>query len=321
MKIAAYSVASAEKPYFEQWMKENNVEVKLIDQPLSIDNLDEAAGCIGVCLQQAAKLGDESFYQRFAEMGLKYIGVRTAGIDLVDLASCRKYNIKVTNVPAYSPRAIAEMGLTQALALLRKLGEYQQTMAEGKFSLNPSLISNEIYNLTVGLVGLGHIGGETARLYRALGANVIAYNRSHKMEYESVVEYTDLQTVIEKSDIISLHTPLTPQTKNMIGAKQLTAMKKNAILINMSRGGLVDTAALINALQNHEIAGAGLDTLADEAKFFRRDLPIDQVPADYRTLAAMPNVIVTPHVAFYTTTAVENMVKIGLDNIYHQEEN
>lgn len=141
------------------------------------------------------------------------------------------------------------------------------------------------------------------------------------MEYESVVEYTDLQTVIEKSDIISLHTPLTPQTKNMIGAEQLRAMKKDAILINMSRGGLVDTAALIDALQKHEIAGAGLDTLADEAKFFRKDLPLDQVPADYKTLAAMPNVIVTPHVAFYTTTAVENMVNIGLDNIYRQEEN
>lgn len=319
MKIAAYSVVPAEKPYFEQWSRDHQVELKLISAPLSSATLAEATGCVGVSVQQPASLGDAEFYRRFAQMGLKYIGVRSAGIDFVNLAECQQNGIKVTNVPAYSPRAIAEMGLTQALALLRKLGEYRAEMAQGKFSLNPHLVSNEIYNLTVGLIGLGHIGGETARLYRALGAKVIAYNRSHKVQYESVVEYTDFDSVIAQSDIISLHTPLTPATQGMIGEQELQKMKKNAILINMSRGGLVDTAALITALQHHQIAGAGLDTLANEAEFFRKDVPVNQLPADYRTLAAMPNVIITPHVAFYTTTAIKNMVNIGLDNIYQQE--
>ncbi len=321
MKIAAYSVVPAEKPYFEQWSKDHHVEVKLISAPLSSANLAEAADCVGVSVQQPSTLGGADFYQQFTQMGLKYIGVRSAGIDFVNLAECQKHGIKVTNVPAYSPRAIAEMGLTQALALLRKLGEYRAEMAQGKFSLNPHLISNEIYNLTVGLIGLGHIGGETARLYRALGAKVIAYNRSHKVEYESVVEYTDFDSVITQSDIISLHTPLTSATEGMIGAPELHKMKDNAILINMSRGRLVDTAALIAALESHQIAGVGLDTLANEAAFFRKDVPVDQLPADYRTLAAMPNVIITPHVAFYTTTAIKNMVNIGLDNIYQQEKN
>ena len=319
MKIAAYSVVPAEKPYFKRWSKEHQVEVKLIASPLSQATLDEGAGCVGVCVQQPSALGDAAFYRRFAQMGLKYIGVRSAGIDFVDLAACQKNGIKVTNVPAYSPRAIAEMGLTQALALLRRLGEYRAEMAQGKFSLNPRLISNEIYKLTVGLIGLGHIGGETARLYRALGARVIAYNRSHKIQYESVVEYTDFATVIAQSDIISLHTPLTPATNGMIGEEEFRKMKDSAILINMSRGGLVDTPALITALQHGQIAGAGLDTLANEAEFFRKDVPVDQLPADYQTLAAMPNVIITPHIAFYTATAVKNMVNIGLDNIYRQE--
>src|SRR5699024_5293529 len=164
------------------------VEVKVTAAPLSQATLDAAAGCVGVCVTQPSDLGDDAFYRRFAQMGLQYIRVRSAGIDCGDLAACQQHVIKRTNVPACSPRPIGEMGLTQARAVLRRLGEYRAEMAQGKFSLNPRLISNETYKLTVGLIGLGHIGGETARLYRALGARVIAYNRNHKIQYESVVE-------------------------------------------------------------------------------------------------------------------------------------
>lgn len=119
------------------------------------------------------------------------------------------------------------------------------------------MISNEIYNLTVGIVGLGNIGGATAQIYKALGAKVLAYDPSYNVEYEPYVEYTDFDTVIKNADILSLHTPLLPSTENMIAAPQFKMMKDNAYLINMARGKLVNTADLISALENKEIAGAG----------------------------------------------------------------
>ncbi|MDO4902785.1 MAG: D-2-hydroxyacid dehydrogenase [Limosilactobacillus sp.] len=318
MKITVYSVASAEMPYFEKWIDEHDVDVELIHEPLSIDNLAKAEGSFGICVNQPGKLGDDDFYKTAHEMGIKVIGVRSAGVDFIDFAAAKKYDIAVTNVPIYSPRAIAEMGLTQALSLLRRIGEYQAEMAKGKFSLDPALLSNEIFNLTVGVIGMGNIGAETARLYRALGAKVVAYNRSPKVELESIAEFKDLDDVIAESDILSLHLPMTPQTANMIGAAQLKAMKKNAILINMGRGGLVDTAALIDALKQGEIAGAGLDTITNEELYFRKNTPEAQVQDDYKELVAMPNVIITPHVAFFTSTAVKNMVHIGMNNILKQ---
>ena len=157
-------------------------------------------------------------------------------------------------------------------------------------------------------------GTATAQIYKALGAKVLAYDPSYNVEYEPYVEYTDFDTVVKNADILSLHTPLLPSTENMIAAPQFKMMKDNAYLINMARGKLVNTADLISALENKEIAGAGLDTLADETSFFGKQVSSDQIPDDYKKLAAMPNVLVTPHVAFLTETSIRNMVEISLND-------
>lgn len=199
--------------------------------------------------------------------------------------------------------------------LNRKIGLFNQRMNDDNdFRWAPDLVANEIYNLTVGIIGVGHIGGATAQIYKALGARVIAYDPIYDPAMEPFMEYTDLDTVLKESDIISLHTPLLPSTKNIIDADALKKMKNTAYLINMARGGLVDTQALIKALQSGEIAGAGLDTLADETTYFSKKVANDQVPEDYKVLAAMPNVVVTPHVAFFTETSVKNMVEIALND-------
>ena len=253
--------------------------------------------------------------KKLASFGIKQVGLRTAGYDMVDLDAANANGITITRVSIYSPRAIAEMGVTQAMYLNRKIGLFNQRMTDDHdFSWAPDLVSNEIFNLTVGIIGLGHIGGATAQIYKALGAKVIAYDPFYDPEQEAFVDYTDLDTVLRESDIISLHTPLFPSTKNIINADSLKKMKKTAYLINMARGGLVDTQALIKALQDGEIAGAGLDTLADETTYFGKKVSADQVPEDYKTLAAMPNVVVTPHVAFFTKTSVRNMVEIALND-------
>lgn len=315
MKIIMYGTKPIEKSYVEDWEKKTNNEVKMVPDLLNDDTVDMAKGFDGVVTQQTQSLGSADVYKKLASFGIKQVGLRTAGYDMVDLDAAKENGIAITRVSIYSPRAIAEMGVTQAMYLNRKIGLFNQRMADDNdFSWAPDLVSNEIFNLTVGIIGLGHIGGATAQIYKALGAKVIAYDPFYDPEQEPFVDYTDLDTVLKESDIISLHTPLFPSTKNIIDADALKKMKKTAYLINMARGGLVDTPALIKALQDGEIAGAGLDTLADETTYFGKKVSADQVPEDYKTLAVMPNVVVTPHVAFFTKTSVRNMVEIALND-------
>lgn len=315
MKIIMFGTKPIEQSFVEAWEKKTGNEVKMTADQLNDDTVEMAKGYDGVSTQQTASLGSSDVYKKLASYGIKQIGLRTAGYDMVDLDAAKANGITISRVAIYSPRAIAEMGVTQAMYLNRKIGLFNQRMADDNdFRWSPDLVSNEIFNLTVGIIGLGHIGGATAQIYKALGAKVIAYDPIYDPDQEPFVDYTDLDTVLTQSDIISLHTPLFPSTKNIIDAAALKKMKKSAYLINMARGGLVDTQALIKALQDGEIAGAGLDTLADETTYFGKKVDADQVPEDYKTLAAMPNVVVTPHVAFFTKTSVRNMVEISLND-------
>lgn len=316
MKIIMYGTKKAEHPFVEEWMSKTGNQVKMVTEALNEQTVTMTKGYDGVSIQQTTALGD--VYAQLAKYGIKQISTRTAGYDTFDLAACRANHITVTNVAIYSPRAIAEMGLTHAMYLLRRIGEFHTRMADGDFRWNADLISNEIYNQTVGIIGLGNIGGATAQIYRALGAKVLAYDPNKSVEYAPFVEYTDFDTIIKQADIISLHTPLLPSTKNMLAAPQFAMMKKNAIIINMARGGLINTADLIDALKNRQIAGAGLDTLADETTFFSKKVTQDQIPADYQELAGMDNVLITPHVAFFTKTAIQNMVNISLDDVVRE---
>ncbi len=313
MKLLCYAVSDLEKPYIMAWAQKNNIEIKMVTEELSYKNVQLAQGFDGVSSEGITPV-DERVYQAFETMGIHQLAIRQVGVDNQDLLAARKHHITITNVAAYSPRAIAEMGVTQAMYLLRNIGIYQDRMAKGDFTWDESTISTEIFNCTVGLVGVGHIGGATAQIYRALGAKVLAYDLTYDASLEPYVTYTDLNTVLHEADIISLHTPLFPITENMISEGQFKMMKSTAILINVARGGLIDTTALISALQHHEIAGAGLDTLADELSYFGEHKNPSELPADYETLSQMPNVLITPHVAFFTKLAIRNSIEIALND-------
>ena len=312
-KIIMYAVLDEEQPFIDAWAREHDVEIKSVAERLTPETVGLAKGFDGINVQQTIPL-DPSIYPTLKSFGIKQITARMVGFDFIDLKLARENGLTVTNVPAYSPRAIAEMGLTQALRLVRKLGYYDARMDQLDFRWS-GLESTEIYNLTVGVIGAGHIGGATAQLYAALGAKVLAVDPVHHAELEPYLTYTDLTTVLKESDIVTLHTPLNAETANMIDAAALKQMKKTAYLINMARGGLVVTADLIAALQNHEIAGAALDTLANEGQFFEKKAQPKEIPADYKTLRAMPNVLISPHSAFYTDTAMRNIVTMGLDDV------
>ena len=312
-KIIMYAVLDVEQPFIDAYAKAHNVEIKSVAERLTPETVGWAKGFDGIDIQQTIPL-DPLIYPTLKSFGIKQITARMVGFDFIDLKLAEENGLTVTNVPAYSPRAIAEMGLTQALRLVRKLGYYDKRMDQLDFRWS-GLESTEIYNLTVGIIGAGHIGGATAQLYSALGAKVIAVDPVHHAELEPYLTYTDLDTVLKEADIVTIHTPLNDETAATLDAEAFKKMKPSAYLINMARGGLVVTDDLITALQNHEIAGAALDTLDDEGQFFEKQAQPEEIPEDYKILRAMPNVLISPHSAFYTDTAMRNIVDMGLDDV------
>ena len=313
MKIICYGVIKMEEKIIENWAQKNQVEIKIVHDDLSADNAGLAQGFDGVSSEGNLPVG-ASVYEKFKQFGIKQLSVRQVGVDNQDLAAAKKNGIKITNVAAYSPRAIAELGVTDAMYLLRKIGIYQDRMVHGDFTYDKSTISTEIFNCTVGIIGAGHIGGASAHLYSALGAKVLAYDPVYDGSLEPYLTYTDLDTILAESDIISLHTPLLASTENMIDKTAFDKMKKKPILINVARGGLVDTQALIAALKNGQISAAALDTLADETDFYDKKNMLNSLPEDYKELQAMPQVLITPHIAFFTKLAVKNSIEIALND-------
>lgn len=313
MKIICYGVIKMEESRIENWAQKNNVEVKIVHADLCAENAELAEGFD--CVSSEGNLPvDASVYEKFKQYGIKQLAIRQVGVDNQDLAAAKKNGIKITNVAAYSPRAIAELGVTDAMYLLRKIGIYQDRMAHGDFTYDESTINTEIFNCTVGIIGAGHIGGASAHLYSALGAKVLACDPVYDASLEPYLTYTDFDTILAESDIISLHTPLLASTENMIDKTAFDKMKKKPILVNVARGGLVDTQALIAALKNGQISAAALDTLADETDFYNKKDMLNSLPADYKELKAMPQVLITPHIAFFTKLAVKNSIEIALND-------
>jgi len=238
---------------------------------------------------------------------LKYIGVLATGTNVVDLAAARDRGIPVTNVPAYGSRSVAQATFALLLELTLRTGHHAQRVRDGGWTCavdwcfwDSPLV--ELDGLTLGIVGLGRIGVTVAEIGRAFGMNVIAHNPSARSE-PSFVQFVDLETLFRTSDIVSLHCPLTPQTKNLVNAERLASMKPSAYLLNTSRGPLIDEAALSEALNAGRIAGAGLDVLS-----------VEPPPAENPLLTAR-NCIITPHNAWGTRAARARLLHIAVENV------
>lgn len=315
MKLIMFSVREDEKAAVNRWEKRNGIEIAPVSEDLSNENINLVEGFDGICIQQRTELKDEQLYKKLSDFNIKQISLRTAGYDIVDLKLAKAYGLKVTNVPAYSPRSVAELVVTQAMRLIRNFPVIESNMEKGDFRWS-GLVAKEIHTLTVGIIGAGHIGGTTARLFNALGAEVIAYDPVEHHELKGILTYKRSQEdVLRSADIVSLHVPLDKSTTSLIGGEALNQMKAGSFLINAARGPVVDTAALIQALESGKLAGAALDTLPNEQYFFNQDLMGADLPDDHLAkLMKMPNVLITPHIGFYTTEAVQNMVDSALDS-------
>ena len=238
---------------------------------------------------------------------LKYIGVLATGTNVVDLVAARERNIGVTNVPAYGSRSVAQATIALMLELTNHLGHHSQRVRDGEWTRakdwcfwDSPLV--ELDGLTLGVVGFGRIGSSVADIARALGMNVIAYSPSQKTT-SAVVKFVDLETLFRNSDVVSLHCPLTPLTKNLVNAERLAWMKPSAFLLNTSRGPLVDEAALADALNLGRIAGAALDVLSVEP------------PPVTNPLLSAKNCLITPHNAWGTRAARTRLMQIAVENV------
>ena len=257
-----------------------------------------------------------------AGYGVKLIALRCAGFNNVDIEAARKFGIKVVRVPAYSPHAVAEYAVTLMMALNRKVYRSVYRTREGNFKLN-GLLGFDMHGKTVGLIGMGRIAKELIKILRGFGMNVLAYDLYPDLEFarEYQVKIVSLDELYEGSDIISLHCPLTEETKFLINSDSITKMRYGVMIINTGRGKLIKTEDLIDGLRSHQVGSAGLDVYEEEANYFYEDRSDKMIDDDkLALLLMMPNVIVTSHQAFFTREAIINIALTTLNNIRDFEE-
>ncbi|TPR41865.1 D-2-hydroxyacid dehydrogenase [Apilactobacillus micheneri] len=311
MKLLMYSIREDELDNLKEIEQKYAVKISTTDKPLNVDTVDLAKGFDGITVQQHGNIDDDIIYQKLHDFGIKQISLRITGYEIINFAAAKKYDLKITNVPAYSPRSVSELVLADVMSLLRHLRETHLREDNADFAWN-GLQAREIHNLTVGIIGAGKIGSAVARIFKALGSKVLVSDPVKRPELFDTVEYVDYDTLLTKSDIVTMHTPMTDFMHHFMNIDRFKQMKKDAIFINASRGPVVDTKDLIAALKDNEIAAAAVDTFEGEAGITGVDLSKNGIEnEDLSELLKMPNVIVTPHIGFYTDAAVKNMDMIS----------
>lgn len=318
MKVAVFSA----KPYDRQMLSAVNTEhsygheLVFLEPSLSQSTAPLATGFPAVCLfvNDAA---DAAALEILAANGTRLIALRCAGFNNVDLKAAAELGMTIVRVPAYSPYAVAEFAVGMILTLNRKFHKAYNRVREGNFSLD-GLMGFELHDRTVGIVGTGKIGMTFAKLMRGFGCIVLGYDRYPNPQFETLgaARYVDLPELLANSDIISLHCPLTPETYHLIDAEAIAQMKPGVMLINTSRGALIDTEAVIDGLKSHHIGALGLDVYEQEADLFFEDLSNTIIQDDvFERLLMFPNVLATGHQAFFTEDALTNIAQTTLANI------
>ncbi|NNJ14263.1 2-hydroxyacid dehydrogenase [Pseudomonas putida CSV86] len=315
MRVLFFSSQSYDQNSFTAARAVDGLELHFQPARLNEDTAALAAGHEVVC----AFINDDlsaPVLERLAAAGTRLIALRSAGYNHVDLAAARRLGLSVTRVPAYSPHAIAEHAVALILALNRRLHRAYNRTREGDFSLH-GLTGFDLHGKTVGVVGTGQIGLAFARIMAGFGCQLLAHDPYPNPHVEALgARYLPLDQLLRQANIISLHCPLTPQTRHLINIESLSELQPGAMLINTGRGALVDTPALIEALKSGHLGYLGLDVYEEEAQIFfedRSDQPLqDDVLA---RLLTFPNVIVTAHQAFLTHEALTAIAATTLDNI------
>ena len=318
MKIAFFSTQPYDKEYFERYNKQH--VIVFFEAQLNEKTVNLAKGCDAVCVFVNDQLY-ESEVNSLAATGIKIIALRCAGFNNVDLVAAKENKIVVVHVPAYSPHAVAEHALALIMTLNRKTHKAYNRVREGNFALH-RLTGFDLYGKTAGVIGTGKIGQCFAHIMLGLGCKVLAFDLIANKDMEAAgVEYLPLIEVLKQSNIISLHCPLTEQTKHIINKDTLGFMKNGAMLINTSRGALIDTKAAIDALKKGTLGYLGIDVYEQEEKLFFHDLSENIIEDDtIMRLLSFPNVLITAHQGFLTDEALTQIALITLQNLADFEQ-
>tara|TARA_R110000751_G_scaffold96192_3_gene187721 strand:- start:872 stop:1885 length:1014 start_codon:yes stop_codon:yes gene_type:complete len=315
MKTTIFSTHKFEEPYL---VKANNGahQLKLLESRLTEETAVLATGSEAISLFTSDDaLGH--ILEKLSVFGVKYIALRTAGFNHVDIEKAAELNIKVARVPAYSPYAIAEHAMALILALNRKLIKAHNRVRDQNFSLN-GLTGFDLNGKTVGVIGTGKIGAVLVKILHGFGCNILVQDvvEDKNLINSYGVRYTDCETICKQADIISLHVPLTPSTKHLIDKKYIALMKTGVMLINTSRGGLVDTKAVIEGLKSKKIGYFGIDVYEEEEGLFFEDHSDEILQDDViARLMTFNNVLITSHQAFLTDTALTNIADTTIYNL------
>ncbi len=315
MRIAVFSTKTYDQRFIEEANKEYGHELKFFDTHLRVETCQLAFGFEVVCGFVNDHFNKE-ILQHLAAHGTRLIALRCAGFNNIDIAAAQQLNLTIIRVPAYSPYGVAEHAAMLILALNRKIYRAYNRIHDGNFSLE-GLLGFEIYGKKVGILGTGRIGASMARIMKGFGADVLAYDPFRNPECEKLgVHYVSKEEVFEQCDIISLHLPLTKENHHLINRKALSHMKNGVMLINTSRGGLIDSACLIEGLKSGKIGYLGLDVYEEEEALFFEDLTGQVIHDDvFARLITFPNVVITGHQAFFTDKAMQNIAQTTLKNI------
>ena len=308
------------KPYDREALQRaasgRGIELRFMEWRLSAETAATAHGAQAVCTFVNDRV-DRPCLEALAALGVKHIALRCAGFNSIDLPAAKELGLVVTRVPAYSPYAVAEHAVALLLALNRKIPRANNRVHDLNFSLQ-GLVGFDLHGKTAGIFGTGKIGRITAQILRGFGMKVLAYDPFPSPDWaiEHGVEYTDARTLASQSEVISLHTPLTPETRHIICRESLELMKPGTILVNVSRGALIDTTARIEALKSGRLGGVALDVYEEEEGVFFEDLSGQILQDDeLARLLTFPNVLITAHQAFLTAEALSEIARVTVENI------
>lgn len=317
MRLAFFSAKPYDQKYFNEAVAASNttgLTISYHDFSLDETTVTLVKDADAVCAFVNDSL-NAAVVDALAAKGVKAILMRCAGFNNVDLAAAAKHGIMVANVPSYSPEAVAEFAVALIQTVNRNTHRAYNRVREGNFALH-GLLGHTLHGKTFGVLGVGKIGLATAKIMKGFGCRVLAYDPYPSPAFDEVGEYCDLDTLLAQSDILSLHCPLMDTTRHIINDKTIAKMKQGVLLVNTSRGGLVDTKAVLRALKTRHIGGLALDVYEGEGDLFYDDHSHEIIQDDYlMRLMTFPNVVVTGHQAFFTEEALSEIASCTLRNL------
>lgn len=318
MHIRVYGVQPDELPIYKKAEETYGFTFEFADEPLTAANADKTKGCEGLVILTNCAITEE-VAAILEKQGVKYIAARSAGADHIDLEAAHRHNLKCANVPFYAPEAISEHTILMALLIIRNWKKSTIKIAGGDYTM-AGLKGRQLGQMRAGVFGTGRIGRTTMQILKGFGAEIVGADPYPNKAAEELCTYVSNEELLKTSDIVFLHCPLTDDNYHLINAETIAMMKDGAYLVNTARGGLVDYAAVLEALKSGKLAGFSFDVYENESAFVRKKKTMEEINDPiFQELISRPDVNYSAHVAFFTDGAVYSMIDVSLQNLKEYE--